>query len=227
MKSYQKRSQLLAISLVVVVVLVLTVGIAFKVHSIKQEYENKIVFEGCTSCEDIEPYDYEEELAKERLQHQLENKIAVHERRERERIAQVEADRKKRLEKERLARQEEKRKLQLENKSVSRGSGYKVDFEITHYTAFCSTGCTGKTASGHDVSNTIYYQGYRIVAAPKSIEFYTKLKIHYEDGTVIDAVVLDRGGDIGIGRLDLLVNTKEEAYNLGRQKVKVEIISRP
>lgn len=212
-------------SLLVMVILVVSAGmVVFKLLNYEQEYTNKRVFEPCQVCEDVEPFDYEATLASERLQHQLENKVAVHERRERERIAQVELDRKKRLEKERLARLEEKRKEQLSSKVLSRGSGHKANFEITHYTAFCNTGCTGKTASGYNVSNTIYYEGYRIVAAPKTLAFYTKLRIHYDDGTVIDTIVLDRGSDIGIGRLDLLVSTKDEAYKLGRQKVKVEII---
>ncbi|MGG0667876.1 hypothetical protein ABE073_05020 [Lederbergia citrisecunda] len=212
-------------SLVVVVLLLVSAGlVGNKLLNNEQEYTNKRVIEPCQVCDDVEPFDYEEILASERLQRQLENKKAVHERRERERIAQVEADRKKRLEKERLARLEEKKKEQAKTQVASRGSSYAPSFEITHYTAFCPTGCTGVTASGYDVSNTVYYQGYRIVAAPKTLAFYTKLRIHYEDGTVIDAIVLDRGGDIGIGRLDLLVKSREEAYELGRQQVKVEII---
>lgn len=96
-------------------------------------------------------------------------------------------------------------------------------FEVTFYTAYCDTGCTGVTASGHDVSNTIYYEGKRIVAAPPSIPFYTELRIELEDGSSFDAVVLDRGGDITEGRLDVLVSTEEEAQRLGRQTVKVTI----
>lgn len=95
---------------------------------------------------------------------------------------------------------------------------------MTHYTAFCDTGCTGVTATGYDVSNTIYYQGYRIVAAPPNIAFYTKLRIHYSDGSSVDAIVLDRGGAIQGKILDLLVSSKSEASNLGRKQIKVEII---
>lgn len=106
---------------------------------------------------------------------------------------------------------------------VSRSNGYSSTYEITHYTAYCN-GCTGKTASGYNVRNTIYYNGYRIVAAPPSIAFNTKLKITYADGTIINAIVLDRGKDITSKRLDLLVGNKDEAYRLGRQSVKVQII---
>lgn len=96
-------------------------------------------------------------------------------------------------------------------------------YEITHYTSKCK-GCTGITASGYDVKNTIFYGEYRIVAAPKYVPLHTKLNITYEDGTSFDAIVLDRGGAIKSGKLDLLVKDKKEAYQLGRQKVNVKFI---
>ena len=112
---------------------------------------------------------------------------------------------------------------QKETKHKQVKPGETSEYEITHYTAYC-TGCSGVTASGYNVRDTIYYNGYRIVAAPASVAFYTKLKITYKDGTSINAIVLDRGGDIKTGRLDLLVKNKGEAYSLGRQQVAVEII---
>lgn len=108
---------------------------------------------------------------------------------------------------------------------VSRGSGRSVSYEVTHYTAFCNTGCVGVTATSYDVSNTIYYQGMRIVAAPPNIPFYTKLRITYRNGNSFNAIVLDRGGAIrGKNILDVLVSSKSEAYALGRQQVKVEVL---
>lgn len=142
---------------------------------------------------------------------------------ERMRQVKLEKERLAELERQRLARIEEKKKQQKQI-VVSRGSNYQSTYEATHYVAFCSTGCQGKTATGYDVSNTIYYQGYRIVAASPNIPFYTKLRITYQDGTTFDAIVLDRGGAIKGKILDVLVSSKEEAYRLGRQKVKVEII---
>lgn len=97
-------------------------------------------------------------------------------------------------------------------------------FEITHYTESCK-GCSGITASGVDIRGTVYYNGYRIVAAPRSIPFYTTMQITYEDGTTFKAIVLDRGGNIGQGRLDLLVASYDEAIQLGRQQVSVEILN--
>jgi 3D (Asp-Asp-Asp) domain-containing protein len=150
----------------------------------------------------------------ERMQEQLDKTRLVEE---------AEAAKKADLEKERLRRLEEKKKA---TQVASRSTGYQANYEMTFYTAFCPTGCTGKTASGHDVSNTIYYQGYRIVAAPPNIKLYTKLRITFADGNRIDAIVLDRGGAIqGKPILDLLVSSREEAYRLGRQQVKVEVIN--
>lgn len=138
-----------------------------------------------------------------------------------ERVDRLREERKAELEKKRLAKQKEEKKV-----VVSRSKSYDVDYEATFYTAYCSTGCTGVTASGYDVSNTIYYQGYRIVAMPPHIPFYTKLLITLEDGTLFKAIVLDRGGDIQRpNRIDILVSSKEEAYNLGRQTVKISTLN--
>lgn len=142
------------------------------------------------------------------------------ERKERARLAKIEAERKAQLEAKRKARQEQRAKEQV---VVSRGGGYQSTYEATFYTAYCK-GCSGITASGHNVKETIYYNGYRIVAGSPDIALYTKLKITLEDGSVLNAIVLDRGGDIVGKRLDILVSSKEEAYRLGRQQVKVEMI---
>lgn len=99
-------------------------------------------------------------------------------------------------------------------------------YEATWYTAFCSTGCIGITASGYDVSNTIYYEGYRILAADKSIPLYTIMRVSLADGSSFEGIVLDRGGNIGTSRLDILVASRAEAITLGRQAVEIEVIRR-
>ncbi|QIG62596.1 3D (Asp-Asp-Asp) domain-containing protein [Sporosarcina phage Lietuvens] len=112
-------------------------------------------------------------------------------------------------------------------KAVSRSKPYvgqAQSFEATFYTAYCPTGCIGITASGYDVSNTIYYEGMRILAAPKSVPMYSIMRVTYANGTAFDGIVLDRGGDIGAGRLDILVGSRDEAYRLGRQTVKASYI---
>ncbi len=98
---------------------------------------------------------------------------------------------------------------------------------ITAYTAFC-LGCSGITASGYDVRDTIYYfdQTYgniRIVAADSSIPFGSVIRI---DDSIV-AIVLDRGGAISYSssaQFDLLFETEQEAYTFGRKTCKVEIL---
>lgn len=128
------------------------------------------------------------------------------------------------------AKEEKKRKQAQKiapNPPPSRSQGYvgqAQTYEATHYTAFCPTGCTGVTASGYDVSSTIYYEEMRILAAPSHIPLYSIMRVTYADGSTFDGIVLDRGGDIGLGRLDILVNSRDEAYVLGRQAVEVRMI---
>lgn len=99
-------------------------------------------------------------------------------------------------------------------------------YEATFYTAYCSTGCIGITASGYDVRSTIYYEGYRILAADKSIPLYTLMRVTLSDGSSFDGIVLDRGGAIGDSRIDILVASHAEAIALGRQAVEIEVIRR-
>ncbi|MFD1453248.1 3D domain-containing protein [Oceanobacillus sojae] len=109
-----------------------------------------------------------------------------------------------------------------ENESVGEDVG---TFEMTAYVAFCDTGCTGITASGYDVSSTIYSpEGLRIVAAdPGVLPFGTIIEIT-SGGNTFQAVVLDSGGDINGNRLDLLVESEAEALEYGRQDVDVRIL---
>lgn len=98
-------------------------------------------------------------------------------------------------------------------------------FEATFYTAFCPTGCTGITATGVDVSNTIYYKGKRIIAVdPNIIPLGSHVRVTLADGTSFEATAQDTGGDIRGNRVDILVASRDEAYRLGRQSVKIEII---
>ena len=103
--------------------------------------------------------------------------------------------------------------------------GVGKTFEATFYTAFCPSGCTGVTATGVDVSNTIYHEGKRIIAVdPNVIPLGSHVKVTLEDGTSFEATAQDTGGDIEGNRIDVLVSSRDEAYKLGRQSVKVEII---
>lgn len=214
-------------NLVVMVILVVSAGlVGNKLLNSEQEYTNEKVFEPCQVCDDVEPFDYEAVLASERLQHQLENRIAVHERRERERLAQIELDRKKRLEKERLKRLEENK--QIKTQVASRGSGYKGQwqtFEATFYVSSCYK-CSGIGAAGVDLRNSIYYDGMRVIAVdPKIIPLWSIVEIETSGGT-FKAIALDTGGRINGKIVDVLVASESEAFKNGRQTIKLRMIRR-
>ena len=99
------------------------------------------------------------------------------------------------------------------------------EFEATFYTAFCPTGCTGITATGIDVRNTIYHEDKRIIAVdPNVIPLGSTVKVTLVNGDSFEAVAGDTGGAIKGRRIDVLVASRDEAYRLGRMSAKVEII---
>lgn len=74
------------------------------------------------------------------------------------------------------------------------------------------------TASGYDVTNTITYEGRRIVAVDPSV-VPLGTKVHVEGFG--DAIALDTGGAIRGKIMDLLVGSKQEALEWGRRQVTV------
>jgi len=99
------------------------------------------------------------------------------------------------------------------------------EFEATFYTAFCPTGCTGITATGIDVRNTIYHEGKRVIAVdPNVIPLGSNVKVTLANGDSFEATAQDVGGAIKGNRIDILVASRDEAYRLGRQSVKVMIL---
>lgn len=99
-------------------------------------------------------------------------------------------------------------------------------YEATFYTASCD-GCSGITYSGHDVRNTIYTpEGLRVIAVdPDEIALGTHVRVTMSDGSSFEAEASDIGSDIKGNRIDVLVATKEEAFKLGRQGVRVEVVN--
>ena len=92
-------------------------------------------------------------------------------------------------------------------------------YKLTHYGPDCK-GCSGNTASGYKVSNTIYYNdnvyGKLRIVAIKDLPLYSVIKIkNYKLGGDIYAIVLDRG--VGSGVIDLLVESEKKASGLGIQ----------
>lgn len=99
---------------------------------------------------------------------------------------------------------------------------------LTHYGPDCY-GCSGITASGYDVRNTIYYHDeqygdLRIIAMDRNYPMYTVVELSdYQLGS-IKAIVLDRGGAITGNRIDLLISSEAECNNLINQNVQINVL---
>lgn len=94
-------------------------------------------------------------------------------------------------------------------------------------------GCSTKTSSGYTISKSVYYNDkdygkIRILAGDKKYPYGTIVKLRIDTTTEIIGVVLDRGGDIGIGKrfqFDLLFQTEKEASVFGsKQNVQFEVL---
>jgi 3D (Asp-Asp-Asp) domain-containing protein len=110
------------------------------------------------------------------------------------------------------------------NNGSSDGIQRTIQVTATAYTAFCDTGCTGVTATGLDVSETIRHEGKRIIATdPNVIPLGTDVTLRLADGKHIEAVAADTGGAIDGHRIDLLTGSKQEAINFGRQTVELTL----
>src|SRR5699024_3285174 len=95
-----------------------------------------------------------------------------------------------------------------------------IEAEATAYTAYCDTGCIGVTATGIDVSQSIYHEGKRVIAVdPSIIPLGSVVKVSLKNGELFEAVAIDTGGDINGARIDVLMVSKEEAIEFGRQAV--------
>ncbi len=103
---------------------------------------------------------------------------------------------------------------------------------MTSYGPDCY-GCSGISASGVDVRNTIYYEDktygkVHVVAADNTIPFGSI--ISFSNVTGFDdflAIVLDRGSQIGFNKssqFDLLLESETISNSFGRQKINYSII---
>lgn len=130
----------------------------------------------------------------------------------------------KELEEQVSVKEEEVKKKQV---VVSRGDDSSSDwivYEATHYSSYCDTGCTGITAIGYDVRNTIYEQGYRVIAVdPRHIKLGSLVEVKTSYGS-FKALAGDTGGAIKGHKIDILVENDTVANRLGREKVQVRII---
>lgn len=103
--------------------------------------------------------------------------------------------------------------------------GARLSVEATYYTAMCDTGCTGITATGIDVRQTIRHKGLRIIAVdPRLIPLGSVVEVN-AGGAVFKALAGDTGGAIKGNRIDILVASEAEARKLGRTSATVRILN--
>ena len=162
-----------------------------------------------------------EDIKKEAIRRELEKK-----RLEELRQRQLEIERQKELERQKIEAQriqEQKRKAELAAKQQNTYQSNAITFTASHYISTCN-GCSGVTATGYNVKNTIYYQGYRIVAVdPSIIPLNSIVEVSTPYGT-FKAIAADKGGAIKGKKLDVLVSSYNEAVKLGVVKAQVRVI---
>lgn len=82
----------------------------------------------------------------------------------------------------------------------------------------------GITASGHDLKQSIYQNGYRVIASPPAYSFGTLLRITVGGQSFI-GIVSDRGGAIQGNKFDIAVPNQSEALSFGRQQGTIEVLN--
>lgn len=171
-----------------------------------------------------------------------EKRIAEERRIEAERLAEEKA--KEEAEKAKLAKLEAERKAEEERKAAEQATAAKTSTSATQTvsatpvstskkvitvesTAYSNDVADNKayggrvlTATGHDVTDSIYYNGMRIIAVDPSI-IPLGSKVHIQG--VGDAIALDTGGRIKGHIVDLLVDSKQDAIQWGRRHIEVTL----
>lgn len=105
-----------------------------------------------------------------------------------------------------------------------RATGRTINATATYYTANCA-GCTGITAAGYDVRNTVYANGYRVIATDPSViplGSVVQVDTPYESFTALSA---DTGGAINGSTIDILVGSESEAISKGRHGVTLTFLN--
>ena len=107
--------------------------------------------------------------------------------------------------------------------SDDKADAQTFNVETTYYTADCY-GCIGITAYGYDVRDTIYAEGYRVVAVdPWVIPLGSILYVETPYDSYY-AIAADTGGDINNYRMDVLVGSYYEAIQKGRVQSTVTVV---
>lgn len=127
--------------------------------------------------------------------------------------------------------EEKLKKVENENEKLKKelekyDSLRKLNMVATAYTSECD-GCTGITATGYDVRNTVYKDGYRVVATDESIIpmdsllYIESVNNSFEPFVAISS---DVGGAIKGNRIDILVENESKAYDFGVRDIKVTVL---
>ncbi|EUJ25247.1 SPBc2 prophage-derived protein yorM [Listeria floridensis FSL S10-1187] len=101
--------------------------------------------------------------------------------------------------------------------SASPASGWQSGEFTAYYPANDAMQGGGITAKGDNLYKSIYYQGYRVIAAPPSVPFNSIVEIKVS-GQTVEGIVRDRGGAIKGNKFDLAYPDKSSAVNFGRQQ---------
>jgi 3D (Asp-Asp-Asp) domain-containing protein len=183
------------------------------------------------------------ELERQAIEEERQKEIARQKKlAEEKRIAEEKA--KEEAEKARLAKLEAERKAEEERKAAEQATAAKTSASATQSvsatpvstskkvitvesTAYSNDVADNKayggrvlTATGHDVTDSIYYNGMRIIAVDPAI-IPLGSKVHIQG--VGDAIALDTGGRIKGHIVDLLVDSKQDAIQWGRRHIEVTL----
>lgn len=209
-----KRNDTLALSLALTFITLFTIvmNVSYKGQISEAEKEIEILKESKKIKEDkISKLESEIESVYEKLS-EKENSILEF----KEKLKKYEN------ENEKLKNENEKLKKELEKYDSLR----KLNMVATAYTSECD-GCTGITATGYDVRNTVYKDGYRVVATDESIipmESLLYIESVNNSFKPFVAISSDVGGAIKGNRIDILVENKSKAYDFGVRDIKVTIL---
>lgn len=123
------------------------------------------------------------------------------------------------------AKTETEAKVETEVKTeTEKSEGRSITVSATAYVAMCDTGCTGITATGIDVRNTIHHNGLRVIAVdPSVIPLHSVVRVSV-GGQSFTAIALDTGGAIKGNKIDILVGSTDEAWSFGRQQATITIL---
>lgn len=138
-------------------------------------------------------------------------------------IKMIPADIQKQIELFKVAQEEEAKKRQQEEQARQEELKWHDGVFTAYYPSNNQMEGGNITATGYDLHNSIYYQGYRVIAADPSIPLFSILEIKIGDSTFL-AQVLDRGGRIKGNLFDVAHEDSSSSVSFGRQYGKYKIV---